>query len=102
MIPTQNEAKKKPHGFNEFFVSQIKSADEGNPGWFHLDSLASVAQHDHRRSPPSQASLWLQPRQVSYGEAQPTLNGGVAYARCRAYARARLRSADKSASPPAM
>jgi len=50
MIPTQNEAKKKPHGFNEFFVSQIKSAAEGNPGWFHLDSLGSVAQHDHRRS----------------------------------------------------
>ena len=36
----QNEAKKNPHGLDEFFFSQIEGADESNPGWFHRGSLS--------------------------------------------------------------
>ena len=46
----QNDTKQPPQGSNEYFVAQIDTADGGNPGWFHLFSLVSVAQQYQRRS----------------------------------------------------
>src|SRR5271167_583003 len=53
----QDETKEHPHSFDEFFVSQIGTADGNNAGGFDTLALLAGAQQHHRR--PRSGALQL-------------------------------------------